>query len=102
MLRSVRQSRTSPREPESPAPAIEEELPMFISTKIAAVLMLAIGLLAPSISGRAHAQAEGVPAEVTIAVLGSTPVTESPDRTLVLLRISLAPGAVVPAHGQLG
>lgn len=75
---------------------------MFTSSRLAVVLMLAIGFLAPSTPGWAHTQAEGAPADVAVAVLGSSPVTESPERTLVLLRISLSPGAVLPAHGQLG
>jgi quercetin dioxygenase-like cupin family protein len=77
----------------------------WVLLSVAAVVLL--GLLAAGRSLTTTAQdatPSGEAAPVTLETLGSAPAADAPGMNLVLLRITLAPGSVVPAHlhpGQL-
>ena len=68
-------------------------------------LVVTLGLLTmPSVPAAQESTPSGEAAPVTLETLGSVPATDAPGMLLVLLRVTLAPGAVVPAHyhpGQL-
>jgi quercetin dioxygenase-like cupin family protein len=68
-------------------------------------LVVTLGLLTmPSVPAAQEGTPSGEAAPVTLETLGSVPATDAPGMLLVLLRVTLAPGAVVPAHyhpGQL-
>ena len=68
-------------------------------------LVVILGLrTAPLVPAAQEATPAGEAAPVTAEMLGSAPATDAPGMLLVLLRVTLAPGAVVPAHlhpGQL-
>jgi quercetin dioxygenase-like cupin family protein len=69
---------------------------------LSAALAFVIGILAGPAPIGACASMAGTPTDVTVAALGAGPLTESPGRDLVLLRVTLAPGALVPAHSHSG
>ena len=68
-------------------------------------LVVTLGLLTmPSVPAAQEGTPPGEAAPVTLETLGSAPATDAPGMLLVSLRLTLAPGAVVPAHfhpGQL-
>ncbi len=68
-------------------------------------LVVTLGLLTmPSVPAAQEGTPSGEVAPVTLETLGSVPATDAPGMLLVSLRLTLAPGAVVPAHyhpGQL-
>ena len=68
-------------------------------------LVVALGLrTVPGAPAAQDATPSGEAAPVVLETLGSAPAADAPGMNLVLLRITLAPGAVVPAHlhpGQL-
>ena len=62
-------------------------------------LVVTLGLLTmPSVPAAQEGTPSGAAAPVTLETLGSVPATDAPGMLLVLLRVTLAPGAVVPAH----
>jgi quercetin dioxygenase-like cupin family protein len=69
---------------------------------LSAALAFVIGFLAGPAPIGAHAPVAGTPTDVTVAALVAGPLTGSPGRDLVLLRVTLAPGALVPAHDHPG
>jgi quercetin dioxygenase-like cupin family protein len=77
----------------------------WVLLSVAAVVLL--GLLAAGRSLIATAQdatPSGEAAPVVLETLGSAPAADAPGMNLVALRLTMAPGAVVPAHyhpGQL-
>jgi quercetin dioxygenase-like cupin family protein len=68
-------------------------------------LVVTLGLLTmPSVPAAQEGTPSGEAAPVTLETLGSAPATDAPGMLLVSLRLTLAAGAVVPAHfhpGQL-
>ena len=75
----------------------------WVLLSVAAVVLL--GLLAAGRALTATAQdatPSGEMADVTLETLGSAPAADAPGMNLVLLRITLAPGVVVPAHRHPG
>jgi quercetin dioxygenase-like cupin family protein len=68
-------------------------------------LVVTLSLLTmPSVPAAQEATPTGEAAPVTFETLGSMESRDVPGKTLVLLRVTLAPGAVVPSHvhpGQL-
>jgi quercetin dioxygenase-like cupin family protein len=68
-------------------------------------LVVPLGLLAaPSVPAAQEATPAGAAGTITAETLGSVPSLDTPGMTLLLLRVTLGPGAVVPPHvhpGQL-
>jgi quercetin dioxygenase-like cupin family protein len=68
-------------------------------------LVVTLGLLTmPSVPAAQEGTPSGAAAPVTLEMLASAPATDAPGMLQVLARVTLAPGAVVPAHihpGQL-
>jgi quercetin dioxygenase-like cupin family protein len=72
---------------------------------LSVVAVVLLGLLAAGRSLTATAQdatPSGEAAPVTLEMLGSAPAADAPGMNLVLARVTLAPGAVVPAHRHPG
>jgi hypothetical protein len=66
----------------------------------AVALVLAVNV-APGLT-RAHAANQTAPPNLAVQTLGSGPVTGDPDRSLLLVRLILAPGTSAPAYGYGG
>ncbi len=66
-------------------------------------LVVGFGLLTvPGAPAAQDATSGGEVAPITVETLGSVPATDAPGKQLVLLRITLAPGGVVPSHVHPG
>jgi hypothetical protein len=69
---------------------------------IGTAMALVLPILAMPVSTRAHTADPAAPANLAVQTLGSGPVTGQPNRSLLLVRLILAPGALVPTYGYGG
>jgi quercetin dioxygenase-like cupin family protein len=75
----------------------------WVLLSVAAVVLLGLLAAGRSLAGTAQdATPGGGAAPVTLETLGSAPAADAPGMNLVSLRLTLAPGAVVPAHRHPG
>ena len=66
-------------------------------------LVVGFGLLTPrALAGVQDASPAADAAPITLESLGSVPSIDAPGKVLVLVRVTLAPGAVVPPHVHPG